>query len=319
MKFYLLNIQYIIVLLALVLNSCEIESVKPSRIKHLVIASDYLTPSDTVIFRNFSKQKNIEVKILNMSPDKIIGEFKNKNFNTGIDVIMLKSMTDVLDFNKKDILHPLKKNIHFNENQLGYSSEEYNYIGFGYDPFIIASQQKSPRTIRMYNDLTRHKFSTDLSNKELIPMLAPILEKMKKPDANKWVKKFFMSSKRDSIYSDSIIKTLPILTYYSTFKDQNNQEQFKDRVCVFPNTKSTGTFYNLRTFAIAIQAENFEQALTFTDYFSELNANSFLNKELNTIGITSNEVGFRKYYYKTEDMISYYLTAERLLNKLSDN
>src|SRR5690606_17482597 len=113
MKFYLLNIQYIIVLLALVLNSCEIESVKPSKRKHLVIASDYLTPADTVIFQNFSKQKNIKVKILNMSPGKITGEFRNKNYNTGIDIIMLKSMTNVLDFSKKEILHPLKEGVHF--------------------------------------------------------------------------------------------------------------------------------------------------------------------------------------------------------------
>lgn len=303
----------------MVLYSCEIESAKPSKRKYLVIASDYLTPSDTVIFQNFSKQKNIKVKILNMSPGKIIGEFRNKNYNTGIDLIMLKSMTDVLDFHKKDILHPLKKGVHFNENQSAYSSEKYNYIGFGYDPFIVALPKSGSRSIRMYNDLTRHKFSTDLSNKEMIPMLAPILEKMKKADANKWVKKFVMSSKRDTIYSDSIIQSLPILTFYSSFKSQNNKEQFKDRVCIFPNTKSTGTFYNLRTFAIAIQAENFEHALTLIDYFSESNANNYINKKLSTVSITSNEVGFRKYYYKTENMVSYYLTAERLLDKLSDN
>lgn len=319
MKFYFQNIQFILALLVVILFSCEIESVKPSKRRELVIASDYLTPSDTIIFQNFSKQKNIKVKILNLSPSKIIGEFRNKNFSTGIDIIMLKSMTDVLDFSKKEVLHPLKKGVHFSEIQSDYSSEKYNYVGFGYDPFIVAIQQNGPRTIRMYNDLTRHKFSTDLSNKEMIPMLAPILEKMKKAEANRWVKKFVLSSKRDTIYSDSIIQSLPILTNFSTFKNQNNKNQFKDRDCIFPNTKSTGTFYNLRTFTIAIQAENFEEALTFVHYFSESNANSFINRELNTIGIKSNEVGFRKYYYRTEEMMSYYLTAERLLNKLSDN
>lgn len=303
----------------MVLYSCEIESAKPPKEKYLIIASDYLTPSDTLIFQEFSKQKKISVKILNMSPSKIIGTFRNKNYNTGIDLIMLKSMTDVLDFNKKEILHPLKKSVHFNENQSDYSSEKYNYIGFGYDPFIVALQKNGPRSIRMYNDLTRHKFSTDLSNKEMIPMLAPILEKMKKVDANKWVKKFVISSQIDTIYNDSIIQTLPILTNFSTFKNNDYKEIFKDKICIFPNTKSTGTFYNLRTFTIAVQAENFEEALAFVHYFSESSANSFINRELYTIGIFSNEVGFRKYYYSTESMMSYYLTAERLLNKLSNN
>lgn len=316
MKTILKNIRYLLLFLGILLYSCEIESAKPQKQKRLVIASDYLKPSDSLLFQNFTKIKGIKVKIIHMSPSKMIGEFRKDKYNTGIDLFMLKSMTNVLNFHKKEILHSLKKDIHFAEKDADYSSEKYNYVGFGYDPFIVALPKSNPKIIRMYNDLTRFKFSTDLSNDELIPMLAPILEKMKRVDANKWVQKFFAASERDSTYNDSIIRNLPILTNYSAFYNSKSN-QFTDKVCVFPNTKSTGTFYNLRTFTIAVQAENFTEATTFIKYYSEQNANEILNEKLNTIGIGTNKKGFRKYYYNSEEMMSYYLTVDRLLNKIN--
>lgn len=319
MKFNFHNVRYLFLFLGIVLYSCEIESAKPKKNKILVIASDYLKPSDSLLFQNFSNAKGIKVRIIHATPSKTIGKFRNEKFNTGIDLFMMKSMTSVLSFHKKEILHPLKKDIHFGEKDADYSSEKYDYVGFGYDPFIVASPKSNPNIIRMYNDLTRHKFSTDLTNDELIPMFAPILEKMKRVDANKWVQKFFNSSKKDSIFSDSIIRTLPVLTNYSAFYNPTNKSQFKEKVCVFPNTKSTGTFYNLRTFAIAMQAENFDEATVFIHYFSEKNANRILNEKLNTIGINSKNDEFRKYYFNSEEMMSYYLTVERLINKITQD
>lgn len=302
--------------LGALLFSCEIETARPAKQKHLTIASDYLYSTDTVIFRNFSKTNNVKVKIVHLSPSKIIGEFRSKKFNSGIDLIMLKTMTDVLDFHKKEILHPLKMGNHFMEADASYSSEKFDYVGFGYDPYIVALPENLPTRIRMYNDLTHHKFKTDLTDNELIPMFAPILSKKSHVDANTWVKKFYDHSKRDSLYTDSIGRNLPILTNYSSFHSIQNNNQARNKKIVFPNTKSTGTFYNLRTFCIANQAENYDESISLIDFYLKEKNNKSLNKKLNTVAIHSNDIGFRKYYMSSEKMSQYFLTIERLMQKL---
>lgn len=301
------------------LFSCEIETARPAKQKQLTIASDYLYSADTAIFSDFSKNNNIKVKIVHLSPSKIIGEFRSKSFNTRIDLIMLKTMTDVLDFHKKEILHPLKMGSHFMEADASYSSEKFDYVGFGYDPYIVALPKDLPIGIRMYNDLTNHKFSTDLNDNELIPMFAPILSKKSRVDANSWVKKFYDHSKRDSLYNDSIGRNLPILTNYSSFYSGQNNKQIKNKKIVFPNTKSTGTFYNLRTFCIANQAENYDESISLINFYLQEKNNKNLNKKLNTIAIHSNEIGFRKYYMSSEKMSQYFLTIERLIQKLDQH
>ena len=319
MKFNFYLLCALPIILGTVLSSCKIETARPAKQKYLTIASDYLRPADTLIFQNFSKRNNIKLKIIHLSPSKMIGQFRKKKFNSGIDVFMLKSMTTVLDFHKKDLLHPLKKDVHFSENEADYSSERFDYIGFGYDPYIVAAPKSSSAGIRMYNDLTRHKFITNLSKDELIPLFAPILSKKDRIGANSWVKKFYEHSKKDSTYTDSIGNQLPMLTTYSSFHAKANKKVFIDKKEVFPNTKSTGTFYNLRTICIAYQAENFDEATTFIHYYFNKKNNNSLNEKLNTIGIDSKGHGFRKYYMNSEKMIPYYLTIERLLYKLEDN
>ncbi len=318
MKFNFYLLCTLSIFLGTVLFSCKIETARPAKQKHLTIASDYLQPSDTLIFQNFSKRNNIKLKILHLSASIIIGQFRKKKFNSGIDVFMLKSMITVVDFHKKELLHPLKKGIHFSENEADYCSEKFDYTGFGYDPYIVATSKTNSSGIRMYNDLTRHKFTTNLSNDELIPLFAPIFSKKDRLGANSWVKKFYDHSKKDSTHTDSIVKQFPILSTYSSFHAKENKNEFKDKTSVFPNTKSTGTFYNLRTICIAYQAENFDEAAVFIHYYFNKKNNNSLNAKLNTIGIKSNGHGFRKYYMNSEKMIPYYLTIESLLYKVNN-
>ena len=300
--------------LGIVFSSCKIETAKPSAHKKLVIASDYLNVKDSTLFTQFEKESKIDIKIIHLSSKKIEDLLQTKKNNSGIDVVMLKSMKDVVDLQKNKLFHPLKEGIHFQTKNANYSSEKYNYVGFGYDPYIVVTKSGASHSVRMYNDLTRQKFTTDLTKDELVPLMAPILAKTRRMDANNWVKRFYGMAKRDSIINDSIQSNTPFLTYYSSYM---SNPAFKKKNCVFPNTKSTGTFYNLRTIIIVEQAENYTSATEFIKFALTPSHNEVMCKRLNIIPLDSSR-HFRKYYLSTEKMIAYYLTVERLNVKLKE-
>lgn len=302
-----------------VLWSCRLETAQPVKQKQLVIASDYLSESDTLLFRSFSESSNTRITILPWKKSKIIGEFRNNKYNTGIDVIMMKSMYDVHDLHKRKLFQPLKVSVNLKEEYLDFSSERYDYFGFGYDPYIVAYPQNERATIKMYNDLKRYKYIKDLNESELIPMIAPILGKMKKTEAHLWIKRMYEHNYADSLLSDSLISRMPILTNYSNFQKNRNGKLYKNKVILMPNNKSTGTFYNLRTMAIAFQAEHYTEATEFIDFHLSEENNRSLNKKMKTIAINSSEAGFRKYYVHSEEMLEYYTLIERSLNRFSEN
>ena len=309
--------QFLILLITVA--SCRIETAKPVVKKQLVIASDYLRESDTVLFKNFSKKTNTRITILPLNKSKIIGEFRNNKYNTGIDLFMMKSLYDVHELQKRKIFQPLKLSVNLNEKYLDFSSEQYDYFGFGYDPYVVAYPQNARPTIKMYNDLKRHKYIKDLDDAELIPMIAPILGKMKKTDAHLWIERMYGHNYADSLLSDSLILHMPVLTSYSNFQNNREEMLYKNKTVLMPNNKSTGTFYNLRTITIAFQAENYNEALAFIDFYLEEENNLSLNKALHTVAINSSESGFRKYYVHSEEMLKYYLLIERSLNRFSEN
>ena len=313
MHFY---ITYFLIAL-LVVSGCRIETAKPALQKRLVIASDYLNEGDTILFRSFSKSTHTRITILPWNKSKIIGEFRNNKYNTGIDLFMMKSMSDVHYLQKRKLFQPLKLSTNLKEEYMDFSSEKYDYFGFGYDPYVVAYPKQNYPTIKMYNDLTRHYYVKDLDDSEMIPMIAPVLAKMKKTDANKWLMRLYAHNLGDSIVSDSVLGRLPILTSYSNFQANMDNKFYSGKTIVLPNYKSTGTFYNLRTMCIAYQAENYNEALEFVDFYLSEENNPVLNKALNTIGVSSSEFGFRKYYVHSEEMLQYYVLVERSINRFS--
>src|SRR5690606_10977534 len=152
---------------------------------------------------------------------------------------------------------------------LDFSSERYDYVGFGYDPYVVAYPQNERPTIKMYNDLKRYKYIKDLDDSDLIPMIAPILGKMKKTEAHLWIKRMYEHNYADSLLSDSLILQIPVLTSYSNFQKSSEDKLYRNKIVLMPNNKSTGTFYNLRTITIAFQAEHYNEALAFIDFYLE--------------------------------------------------
>ncbi len=311
------KIYFILVFITILLvASCKIETAKPPVNKELIILSDYLEESDTLLFESFIKeQQNLSLKIVNMQADKIIGLIRNGGFNVQADIIMVKNLSDVHKMKKSSLLQRINFINKLTPEQQKFSSQLYSFFGLGIDPFIVANSRKS--NVRIYNDLLDAKFINKLNDKETVTMLSPIVNKLKKVEANLWVKNFVDSSLSISFLKDSTYKELPILTLYSDFStNKDSLLDYSSRFLCYPNSKSTGTFFNLRTITIINQAQNYLTAKEFIFYCLEEKNNRRINNYLNTFSISSQNKVFRRYNVSQEKLVEYHQIIGRILRKL---
>ena len=315
------NTVFIGIITLLLFASCSIETAKPTNNKELIIVSDYLEAKDTVLFKEFAKKNSIHISIFNMSADKIIGTIRNKEANSGIDVIMLKSLSDVSRLDKREIIQNIDLTDQLSHEAISFSSWKYNFVAIGIDPFIIAFDTKFENKVRMYNDLIQFNHINALDENQHPPMLSPILKKLNKVKGNQWIQDFLNHAVSkpitgDSLLNDSLFYRLPILTTLSDFKKFKDSILYKNKSFLLPDERSTGTFYNTRSVAIVDQAQNYTVAVDFIKYCTEENNNIKLNKALNTYSIYSTQSNFRKYNTPAEELIPYYSMTERIKRKL---
>ena len=319
-----LNKVFIGIITLLLFASCTIETAKPSTTKELIIASDYLQAKDTLLFKEFAKKNSVHISIYTLSADKIVGTIRNKEANSGIDVVMLKSLSDVSRLDKREIIQNIDLTDDLSHEAINFSSWKYNYVAFGIDPFIIAFDTKYDNKVKMYNDLTQFNYINALDENQHPPMLSPILKKLNKVKGSQWIQNYLNHAvskpiSGDSLLNDSLFSRLPILTTLSDFKYFKDSTIYKNKSFLLPNERSTGTFYNTRSIAIVDQAANYTVAIDFIKFCTEENNNIKLNTALNTYSIYSNQSNFRKYNTSAEELIPYYSMTERIKSKLESD
>jgi ABC-type Fe3+ transport system substrate-binding protein len=300
----------------LIVGACTIENAKVPREKELVIASDYLEESDTTVFEGFSKKFNVSVHIISMDATQIQHHLTNQGMNAGIDLVMIKSMHDVHQFQRKKLFQPINFEDEFEPELTKYSSWKYDYVGYGLDPYIIVYPREKTNSIKTYNDLTRFDYLNAVSYGDQVGILAPVLHKMKKVNANNWIKKYVDHGVSINNQSDSVYASMPVITTLSSFQNGRDIPLYKNKEFLMPNKRSSGTFYNLRTMCIVYQAPNFSSAKDFVTYYLQRENNIRLNKEFSTLSILNSDENFRKYTTATEDLLPYFIMVDRVLKKL---
>lgn len=306
----------LIILTMLFLQSCKTENVTSNLKKELIIVSDYLEAKDSTLFSNFSKEKNIHVQVKNMDVNKIIGTFRNSEYGTGIDIIMLKSLYDVNRLAKLDFFNSIGSLKDSLEHLKSYTSFNYNYVGFAINPYVLAYNPDSLISSRTYGDLINNHFYSRLSDEELIPMLAPIMGNFNKVESNNWIKNFNANKKSTFYTNDSIEVCLTTLTKHHSRTKEDSVLQLYSKL-IYPNSQSKGTFYDLYTMTIVKQAENFTHAKAFILYYTEEVKNKKLAEHFQLIPTTKNATSYRFYKVKSTNLLQYYSTIRRLLNKIN--
>ncbi|MDX2362068.1 MAG: hypothetical protein QNK23_14770 [Crocinitomicaceae bacterium] len=308
------NLKYIYLLLVIVFSvstGCSIESAHPPSHQELIIASNFLTEADSLMFEEFETEENVDITLIILSTEELMTRLKDLNSSANIDLVLMRSLQDVNNLSKEGLLHSFNVETFLPEEIVPYTSMRYHFVGVGIDPYIISYPKDSIISVKTYNDLTRMPYNNCVSPEDYPVLLAPALDKLKKVEANNWIKQFIEQASPCKSPSDSLAH-LPMLSTYSSFQMQNDPSLG----FIFPSTNSTGSFYDLRTASIVNQASNFVVAKVFILHLSQPDINQELNQQWNTISAFDNNSGFRKYQAKSSQLIPYYATVERVLSKL---
>ena len=314
MKWSIFYFSFIILFFSI---GCKLENAKPKPKKELIIVSDYLEAKDSILFSKFASKNDVRVIVKYMKVNNVIGSFRNNKYGVGIDILMMKSLYNVNRLSKNGYFQSISNLSQKLTSISSFVSLKYNYIGFGIDPYVFAYNPDTTLSIRTYGDLKSHLFVTDLSDKQLIPMLAPVLAKMDKVQSFNWIKTF--RKHQLNITKRNIDTAMVCLTTLSSFKQNTNTDSLylKFREVHYPNGNSKGTFYDLRTFAIVDQAENYSLAKDFILFFMKQENSNTLCSKLSIISANETNKPFRLYKDKSEKLLQYYNSIQRIFAKLN--
>lgn len=301
-------------------HSCYVENAPTSPDRQLVIASDYLTEKDTVLFTKFAKRHNIHLIVRPIRTNEIIGLIRNADHNSGLDVLMIKSLNSVLRLHKQHILHPIHKNDPTFALDTSFISEKYDYIGLGFDPFIIRYNGDSIPTPTDYEHLSATDHYNLLSEEDLLCFLSPLRKALPRAQANSWIRNW---KNHASDEKDTSFQAMPVyeaLDVYSSLQTPPSDSVFNSLDAVsFPTGKGNGAAYNLRTICIINQAEHYRLANDFIRFYRNPGYNDELNEQLGTLGLhyelTSTKT-VKLSTYQPEALLQYQSMIQRVINKL---
>lgn len=261
----------------------------------ITIASDFLSPSDSLIFKSISDSLGCNLIIQKMTADQLIGEIRNKRFNSDIDLIMMRSPYDVNRLNRIDIFQTLSS------DNIRNRWKDYDVIPLAVDPFVKVQKIDS---IQFMDSVLREKTLCLFGEEDLVVYLSftyqntdPIVAAGKvRNERNTYSR----DPKQPWSFQEIIVPQSKFDTYRkdSTFKMFNwNQHEVLDA-------------YNVITIGVLNQAENYPEALAFIKLLRQEEQLKHLIEQKNLERI---EVHNGSMKLLLEDQIQYFKQIERAL------
>ena len=305
------------------LGGCYVESAKPMEDKQLVIVSDYLNAEDTLLFENFKEKHNVDVIIRSMTANELIGYMRNARHNSGLDIIMMKSLYDVLHLQKQDVLHQFGANEKMFNLDTSFISTNYNFAGIGFDPFMTYRAIDTALVIKNVKELAQVEHYSSLSEKSKIVLFSELRRKVGRATFYSWGKNWVPKGhdielgKVDSLTNPG----LPVVGLYSNLQSIDSLTQNKV-ISSFLYDDEERNPYNLRTICIINQSEHYTLARKFITFYRNPGHNDDLSLKLQIIPLffelSERTFNFTPNTVNPEKQMQYYTITERIINKLDD-
>lgn len=258
----------------LALFSCNTKNVPSTTPKKLVLASDFLSRKDSILFNGFKNKSGIQIIIVPMTVDSILKHQEQYSFNSKIDMVMLKSLFGTHQLAEKNYLHPFESYEEIQSKE--FRSVNNDWVAIGLDPYVVTGVQEN-QTFQ-YNELTYgEKWTKQLNQNEMAAFQAAVLYQFGRHNRKKslnWLEKLESqsTSKKDSTSQS---------THYLTKLSEALQS--KKRFCYPNQSKKFGVFYDAITFGIIKHGSKAIFAKQFGTYYLNLVHNQVLCNQLNVL------------------------------------
>jgi len=170
----------LVFLLIVLFGACTIEKARPFKKQQILIASDCLRPSDTILFKSFKKHYKIRVRILYLPVDSLQSKLKTEGTATEIDAVILSSVYSMYTFEKSKLLQKVPREDIFNPILNKYHSKSGKWTGIGIDPYVFINLKDTLKRVHSYKDLLNDtKWCTTLkTDEEWYPFYSNIVHKI---------------------------------------------------------------------------------------------------------------------------------------------
>lgn len=252
-----------LLLLMLLLASCGLETAHSDKSQKLVIASDFLYPKDSVLFKNFTKKRKIRICVEHLSADSIQKRLAKEGYNSTFDLVFVKSLIGVRALEKTKFQRFSKSNLKENlDNLKAFHHREWLVLGL--DPYLFSFVPDTLEYPDTYKQLTQ-KYNWATPNIDELDVLLihakQQLKKGKKYNYKVWRKGFFKNNLPFVAGNDSTLSRQFLVLKNSTFqKDSLFEKARKKRELIYPNQNVGGGYADRVCAAIVFQAKDYANA-----------------------------------------------------------
>jgi len=294
----------------LMLAGCDIPAAAPEKNPTLVVVTDILNSKDSLLFSQFEKTHNVTIVFKEMTAESLIQRFQNDPYGLGVDIVFLHQAYDMRLVQQHELLERLHKTDFPQESQLSASQE---FITCGIDPFVCVSKKNT--SIRIYDDLNNRAYLQNLSHKSLTHFFAPYEKRLHRSKTFERVQKLHEKSMEMNLWNADSAQT--ILTMYSDYKMKKPEDSVWNHFTnvQFPNSATSGVFYDVLTAGIIRQSSNYQLSTELLKWVTsqKINPRFAKNRGYNSIYDSSE---YRRFKSPADVLMQYHTMIERMLSEV---
>ena len=275
-----------IFIIAILAISCKSESKTSAEAEELTVYTHRHYESDQELFKQFEKETNIKLNIVNASADELIQKMTLEGEQSPADVLITVDAGRLYRAKSQNLLQPISSQLIDSIVPTHLKDEDGQWVGLTKRARVIAysKEEVDATELSTYEELTSEQWQEDIlvrssSNIYNQSLLASIIANNDKAFAEEWARGVVDNMARAPKGNDrDQVKAVAngegrlaiVNTYYIgkllNSEDENEVEAGESVTIFFPNQETTGTHINVSGIGVAKYSPNKENAIKFIEF-----------------------------------------------------
>jgi len=275
-----------ILCVAILVLSCKSENKTSDEAEELTVYTHRHYESDQDLFKQFEKETNIKLNIVNASADELIQKMSLEGEQSPADVLITVDAGRLYRAKSQNLLQPISSQLIDSIVPTHLKDEDGQWVGLTKRARVIAysKEEVDPTKLSTYEELTSEQWQEDIlvrssSNIYNQSLLASIIANNDKAFAEEWAQGVVDNMARAPKGNDrDQVKAVAnnegqlaiVNTYYIgkllNSEDENEVKAGESVTIFFPNQETTGTHINVSGIGVAKYSPNKENAIKFIEF-----------------------------------------------------